>query len=196
MSARKIQPEMFAYIDARLASNGLAQDAIKNRNARQLLIEAAGCCVGIREQGGNNEGPLVELIQRTIGGASGEAWCMSFVQTCLGYVEQKLKLVSQVVATEHCLTCWSGATKDQRVQYLPLPGAIVIWRHGSSQSGHTGILREFDAPKARMRVIEGNTESGLTPGGKVERDGGGVYHTMRSTAGSGEMKVVGYIKPF
>ena len=45
---------------------------------------AAEACVGIREQGGNNKGPLVELMQKTVDGkAQAEAWCMAFVQSML-----------------------------------------------------------------------------------------------------------------
>jgi hypothetical protein len=80
------------------------------------------------------------------------------------------------------------------VKTLPLPGAIVIWKHGNGPSGHTGAV--ITSPSGgKFEAIEGNTEAGLV-GGKVERDGGGVYRTHRSTGKVGNMSVVGYLKPF
>jgi hypothetical protein len=194
MEKRHISQDFVNFIDKRLYANGLAQEAIKNKDARTLLAQAAQACVGIREHGGNNRGPLVSLIQSTIGKADHVAWCMSFVQTLIAYVETKTGLVSPIFASEHCLTVWQNTPSEQRVQVLPLAGAIVIWRHGHSTSGHTGIVLSCD--EKIFQAIEGNTEGGIDPNGKVERDGGGVYHTKRSRLGNGDMRVVGFLKPF
>jgi hypothetical protein len=191
---RQIKAEMISYLDDKLKENGLAQHSIDVRDARSLLILAAQSCVGIREIGGNNKGPLVELIQKTIGGAYQEAWCMAFVQTMISYVENKLDLKSRLIASEHCLSTWEAGKNSNRVSYFPLPGAIVIWQHGLSQNGHTGIFLE--ASDGIMTCIEGNTEAGISPVGKVERDGGGVYVTKRSMKGTGLMRVKGFLKPF
>ena len=144
--------------------------------------------------GGNNKGPMVSLIQKTVDGqATSEAWCMAFVETCLAYVEKKLGVVSPIYSSEHCLTVWAKTPKAQRVKLIPLPGAIIIWQHGTTESGHTGLVSEYRGKT--MEAIEGNTEAGIV-GGKVESDGGGVYITERNTTGTGKMKVVGYLKPF
>ena len=89
---------MVKWLDEKLASNGLAQHAIKTKNARVLLVEAAKACVGIREATNRNDGPMVELIQSTVGGSNREAWCLSFVQTMVAYVELRSKLVSRLEA--------------------------------------------------------------------------------------------------
>jgi hypothetical protein len=193
MITRKIEPKMVEYLDFKLKENGLAQHAIASRDFRSLLIQAACACVGIREVGGNNQGPMVELIQETIGGHSGEAWCLAFVETIIAYCELKLGVVSRLPATEHCLTAWQTSHPDLHVKYGPLPGAIIIWRHGSSSNGHTGIFLEHK--DGIMKCVEGNTESGLSPQGKVERDGGGIYLTNRSMKGTGSLKILGFIKP-
>lgn len=190
---RRIEPAMVKWLDARLAGNGLAQDAITRKDARLLFRLAMESCVGIREKGGNNKGPMVELIQETIDGADVEPWCMSLVQTCLAYAETKTGKRSPIAASEHCLTVWNDTPKAQRVKSIPAPGAIIIWRHGSTQAGHTGSVIEVSGNK--MTAIEGNTESG-NAGGKVERDGGGVYRTTRGITGSGNMRVVGFLRPF
>ncbi len=192
---RKLSPELVKYFDKKLATNGMAQDAIDKGDARALFLLAAQSAVGIKESGGNNHGPLVELMQKTVdGSADAEPWCMGFVQTCLAYAEAKTGIQSPIIPSEHCLTVWNTTRQAMRVKELPLPGAIIIWRHGSTTMGHTGIVVGTDGNI--MRAVEGNTESGDDGGGKVLRDGGGVYSTIRSIRGSGNMSVVGFLKPF
>lgn len=191
---RKIEQKMIDFLDQKLASNGLAQTAIEEKDARTLFVQAASACVGIREKTGRNDGPMVELIQETIGGHSGEAWCMSLMQTCLAYAEVKTGAKSPIAASEHCMTVWNETPEYQRVKFTPLAGAIVIWRHGKGPSGHTGCVLSSD--EHEFRAVEGNTTSGSTASGKVVREGGGVYFTKRSRNGNGDMHVVGFLKPF
>lgn len=191
---RHIEGKMVDYISKRLVGSGLAEIALKERRPRQLFITAMQTCVGIREVGGNNKGPLVELIQKTLGDAEQEAWCMALQQTILAYVEEKLQIFSGVYASEHCLTVWKKTPDVLKVKYKPLPGAICIWRHGDTSNGHTGMVLDYGAKV--MHLVEGNTEAGINPAGTIERDGGGVYFTERNVSGNGNMKVVGFIKPF
>jgi hypothetical protein len=192
--SREIEKEMVAFLDRKLSGDGLTKDAILRKDARTVFRRALECCVGIREKGGNNRGPMVELIQETIGSSDKEPWCMSLIQTGLAYAELKTGLASPIVAGEHCLTVWNETPKKQRVADIPTLGAICIWRHGSSTSGHTGATVS-DVSNGWVNLVEGNTESGIA-GGEVVRDGGGVYLTHRSTLRSGNMKVVGFLKPF
>lgn len=203
MEKREIEQEMINYIDAKLASNGLAQDIIqkkKTRLARTLLVIVAQCLVGIREEGGNNRGPLVRLIQETVGRANGEAWCMAFVQTCIAYVEVKLGIKSPLIATEHCTTLWNSTDQSYRVKRIPAPGAIPIyWYPHKGTNGHTGIFyKRLDGVDFN---VEGNTESGVV-NGTVESDGGGVYDTRRSArmprtpTNSARTVLRGYLIPF
>jgi hypothetical protein len=197
---RQIEPKMLAWLDQRLILNGLAQTAIETRNARQLMIEAAKACVGIREKTNRNDGPMVELIQSTVGRAHGEAWCLSFVMTCIAYAEVRTGIKSPLAATEHCMTLWRNTPETQKVKRHPLPGAIAIWRHGSSTNGHTGIV--LGADESTFTCVEGNTSSGQTPTGEIVREGGGVYFTERSMQNfpnlrtGGTMKLQGFIRPF
>lgn len=192
--SRKIEAEMVTFIDWKLSMNGLAQEAIAKKDARTVFRLALESCVGIRETGGNNNGPMVRLIQETIGGADREAWCMSFVQTGLAYAEKKTGIQSPIWASEHCMTVWHETPISQRVHTVPALGAIIIWKHGAGPSGHTGIT--VSAVKdGHFSAVEGNTESGVSSG-QVVRDGGGVYLTERNTFGNGAMRVVGFLKPF
>jgi len=189
---RKIEQKMFDYIDDKLAKNGLAQNAVEMNDSRLLFICAMESCVGIYESGGNNKGPMVSLIQETVGGPDHVAWCMSLVQTGLAYVEKKLKVTSPIFESEHCLTVWDKTSKKQRVKFSPKPGAIVIWQKGKTMSGHTGIVKEFGLES--MLTIEGNTGPDTKAG--LNRDGDGVYLKSRNKAGTKAMRVVGFLKPF
>jgi len=192
---REINSKMIAFIDKKLALNGAAQEAILKKDARSLMVYAAEACVGIREEGGNNKGPLVQLIQDTVGGVGAEAWCMSFVQTCIAYAEVKTGVKSPLLDTEHCTTLWGKTKASQKVKVFPARGAVIIWQHGKGPSGHTGFFLE--CPKTgTMATIEGNTEAGLSKDGSVVREGGGVYKCSRSMKANGTMKVLGFIKPF
>jgi len=190
MISREINKVMVEYLDFHLEINGNAKDAIEKRDARRLFLYAAQACVGVREAKENNTGPVVELMQETIGRAERESWCMAFVQTCLAYVEQKMGVKSPIFASEHCLTVWNETPQVQRVRIRPLAGAIVIWQHGNTQNGHTGIVSEWRDHS--FEAVEGNTERGKD----LVRDGGGVYVTDRDIVGNGSLKIIGYLKPF
>jgi hypothetical protein len=195
---RQVNQRMVEFIDGRLANNGLAQEYIRTRNARGLMIEAAKACVGIKELTGNNDGPMVELIQRTVdGSADHEPWCMAFVQTMIGYAEFKTSRRSLLLATEHCLTFFRDTKKrlpDQMVKDIPLAGAIVIWKHGKTDNGHTEIVLDCDANI--FHCVGGNTTGVIDPTKPVNRNGNGVFYTTRSRKGDGDMTIQGFIKPF
>lgn len=193
MSTRTLQAKLAQFIEIRLTGNPAYLQALAARDARTIFRLAGETLEGIRETT-DNAGPLVELIQRTLGGADKEPWCMSLVQSCLAFAELKTGLRSPIHASEHCMTVWRNTPAAQRVQTIPAVGAIIIWRHGSTDSGHTGITIAPVAGRT-FRAIEGNTSSGVV-GGKIERDGGGVYRTERSLDGAGNMRIVGFLKPF
>lgn len=184
---------MIDFLDRKLAENGLARQALADKDARTLFRLALEACVGIREVS-DNAGPMVELIQETVGGADKEPWCMSLVQTGLAYAEHKTGIRSPVAASEHCMTVWNTTRTSQRVKKVPALGAIIIWRHGAGPAGHTGIA--ISPVKGNMfETVEGNTAAGLE-NGEIVREGGGVYLNRRSMGGQGNMKLVGFIKPF
>ena len=185
---RKIEQRMINFLDAKLTANGLAQHAIDIKDARLLFGLACEACVGIMEKGGNNKGPMVELLQETIGRAEGEPWCASFVMTCLAYAEFKTGIKSPVYATEHVRTMWAETPKDQRVKRSPIKYAIVIWGKENSSSGHTGVVID-SAPGQWLRTIEGNT-------GADARDGDGVYYKKRDWIRTGSLLKLGFLKPF
>lgn len=194
MSRREINPEMEAFIDEKLKGFGAAQDAIKKKDARLVMQYAALSCVGIKEVGGANKGKYVRLITDTVDEPGAIPWCMAGIQTWIAYAEKKTGIISPVVASEHCMTVWRDTDRDQRVRFFPLAGAIIIWRHGTSDSGHTGLFLEGD--NKSFYAVECNTGGGLDSRDEVVREGDGCYRTKRAMGNIGNMKLMGFLKPF
>jgi hypothetical protein len=169
-----------------------------NDTLRGELILQALEDLGTREHG-YNAGPRVEAMQKTVGkGRTGkgkaekESWCMAAVQTWLKQVENMSRIKSSLYASEHCLTVWNESPLAAR-RSAPKPGYIIIWRHGSTSNGHTGIVRKVHKLDPFMDTIEGNT--GGDPN-VVVADADGVYERMRNIEKTGSMKIVGYLDPF
>ncbi len=159
-------------------------------NTSERLLQVASKYIGTKEEGGDNKGAQVEEFQKAVDDkALCESWCMAFVQFCIKQVEKLTGEESRLASSEHCLTVWNGTPKDLRVS-SPEPGCVVIWRHGDSTSGHTGIVVSV-SPDSFV-TIEGNTG----PGAGVVREGDGVYQKTRTLAGSEQMKIVGFLMPF
>lgn len=170
-----------------------------NEVAYGLLLNEANSWIGTKESP-TNKGQLVELFQKVVDGkAQGEAWCMAFVQWCVRRAYKQFAIAHPHVsgyldnvlfASEHCLTVWHKTPALARTTN-PYPGCIVIWQHGDTSSGHTGIVVAM-LPGDKMATIEGNTGSGQG----VVREGDGVYSRVRSIKGEGNMKVVGFLEPY
>ena len=160
-------------------------------NLHDALIEEAKKWIGVKEATNHNDGKEVEMFQKAVDGkAQGESWCMAFVQFCLQRVETSQQTRTNMYSSEHCLTVWNKTGTGMH-RTAPEPGFVVIWRHGATTQGHTGIVTEVLA-NGEFTTIEGNTGNGKG----VIRDGDGVYNRTRSVTGAGEMKVVGFIDPF
>lgn len=190
---REILPEMAAWLDNKLRENGLAKLALVNKDPRTLMRLAAQACVGIREEG-ENTGPLVSMLQDTVGGPDPWAWCMSFVQTCVAYAEDRTEVESLLPASEHCMTVWMRAPNKIRTRFKPLPGAIPIWNKRGTLNGHTGILDCNDVKD--FYTFEGNTSKGVDHAGELVREGDGVYYCKRRLGPSASMVLKGFLKPF
>lgn len=194
LSLREINPEMEKYIDEKLKGFGAAQDAIAKKDARLLMQYAALACVGIKESGGNNMGKYVRLMTDTVDEPGAIPWCAAGVQTWIAYAEKKTGIRSPIEASEHVLTIWNYSPKGQRVKFFPLPGAIIIWRHGKTTSGHTGLFLEGDS--RTLMAVECNTGGGLDTHDEVVREGDGCYRTRRTIGKIGDMDLVGFLRPF
>jgi len=169
------------------------QEFSKNINKEKLLnrfIEVGKSYLGVREEGRNNKGKQVEEFQKAVDGkASGEAWCMAFVQFCLKKLESEFNFLSPVHNAEHCLTVWNN-TPNYLKSSTPNVGSIAIWRHGDTTNGHTGIVTGIDMNKKIFYTVEGNTKGTSD----INREGDGVYECNRLLHPTDNMKLVGFIR--
>lgn len=196
---RELNPQLLKYIDDKLAKNGLAQRAIEQKDARALVWICATALVGIQEATGRNDGKMVNLIQDTVGGMDEWPWCMSMVQTCIAYAEAKTGIKSPIAVGEGCIDVWNRTPKAQRVKILPLAGAIAIWGDLLSSgklkgTGHTEVVLSSDGKV--FQAVGGNTSGSLNPKEAVNREGNGVYYTVRSHSSTAKRKLLGFLKPF
>src|SRR5919108_4036082 len=88
-----------------------------------FLIAAAGSLVGVREEGGNNRGPMIELFLRGVKQPPGEPWCAAFV---------------------HHVGYWSHFDYGAEQSRWPLPATASCYMLGE-YARTKGILR--DAPQ-------------------------------------------------
>lgn len=189
--ARLLNKRLEEIIDLRITNKfGMS---VFVRGPIEVMLACADVLVGEKEDPPrSNKGPVITLIQDTVGGVEAYPWCMGFVQTCIAYAEKKTGVRSRLFASEHCMSVWSASPRDMRCGLER--GAIAIWNYPPGQSGHTGIVKEYVG--GEMRLYEGNTTQGLRADGSIERDGGGVHYTKRSTGSTPKMKLVGFIRPF
>jgi hypothetical protein len=157
----------------------------------------------VREKTGNNDGRKIELFQETIGSAVREPYCLAGCQTMIAFVEKVYGIKSPIAATEHCMTAWRETDQRNRVQYAPNPGAIGIYNHRGTDSGHATMFIEGISEtvggvnRKYAHNVEWNTTSGETADGTIVREGGGVYWTKRPwLRGVGDMIYIGHLRPF
>jgi hypothetical protein len=158
------------------------------------LIRIARAEVGVREVGGPNRGPRVEVYQRaTWLDGTGWPWCAAFVcwdmrewlrtPEGIAYLgpkkpeEWRLRDPSAFGALG-----WARARKLS-IGRSPSAGAIVVFDFNGPKSGggHIGLVSEV-LTDGRFRTIEGNT------GADGGRDGDGVWEKVRTVD-----TVVGFI---
>jgi hypothetical protein len=167
---------------------------IRTSDRMRILIHEAERWAGIKEIGGDNRGQIVEMFQKAVDGkASGEPWCLGFVQFCVKQADRVADVIADqctprnnLFQTEHCLTLWWNTPLEQRIEAQP--GAIVIWKFGSTNGGHAGIVTAVNGDGS-IQTIEGNTGDGKG----IVREGDGVYTRKRSAQGTEEMRVMGFI---
>jgi hypothetical protein len=197
---RKIGDALYYEFDGRLALIAQAQNCIYQRNARGLLIEAARCMIDLVEyEDVPHQHDLIDPMHEVAGSSPGDSWCMGFVQSCIAYVERRLKIASPIHRDGNCVAVWDGTDATQRVSAIPLGGAIAIWQSVDDPThGHAAIVRDCDG--AIMNTIEGNTMPQSDAAGIVEADGGGVFPCLRAwdlaTPNASGLILRGALKPF
>lgn len=157
----------------------------------KAMIAHALTFEGVHEQGGYNRGPMVDKWNEAIGVPHGSSWCMSFAEAMIKDTADMNKTKSKVYRSAGCADVWAHTPAELKHSKDPKPGDLVIWKHSKGGGGHVGIVIE-QVNQNTIKTIEGNTSSAS----HVESNGDGVYVKNRSLAGSGDMKIVGFVTVF
>ena len=175
------------------------KDAVARKDGNTIVGLAAEALVAmnIREKTNNNDGEMVEMIQKTSGGTKGEFWCMYFSQTPVAYAERKLGIVSKLYSSGSCASVRKHSATMAIDPKKSVYGDIWIWIYSATGLGHTGIFEAWIKKDEVAALNEGNTTAGKV-GDKIIRDGGGAYQTERAyeTSKTSKMNLGMVIRPF
>jgi hypothetical protein len=173
-----------------------------NREERQAALALfSRAFYGVREEGGNNRGPMVEKFQKAVDGiAQGEPWCMAFVQFCLKWVDELAARLGDGARTvlppsELTTFVFNHAPVWARID-TPEEGAVVVWTKLDADGkptlrGHCGIVSKV-LPDAVL-TIEGNTSAEWNAD---QRDGDGVFVRLRTRGEIPGFQRLGYLRPW
>lgn len=122
----------------------------------EAAVAVAETQVGVREQGGNNRGPEVELYLASVGLPPGDPWCASFLFWVFRRAANILVTPNPFPRTGSALRIWALADQHFRVA-SPTRGCVYVVDHGGGQ-GHTGIIAQVDNDGI-VTEISGNTNA-------------------------------------
>lgn len=191
---RFLHPTLRTMIESKVFPGGKIPDCFKNKEVQNCVVEVARAMEGlnVREQGGNNRGMIVGLIQSVIGpvvkNGTGDAWCMSTDQCIIAFLEDYFGVESPIVDSEHCVTVHNSAKKvDGLIADSCEFGTFWIARQGTSSRGHTGTVLDV-LKNGRMNTFEGNT------GNDSIRDGDGAYFRTRYQNKNGNLQTLSFVR--
>lgn len=168
---------------------------ISNPQKKAMLLCEASRWIGTLELPGNS-GELVRLFQLSVGNkASGESWCLAFIQFCVKHVDSLCLTAfgdmggAFLPPTESSQELWK-LTPAIKKYSAPSPGRIAVWQIKEDPSkGHVGLVRVVKSDT--FETIEGNTHAdGVTNGPE------GVYNRTRHFDSRGSFQLLGFIEPW
>jgi hypothetical protein len=143
------------------------QDIADAKPLRLKAYSFATTLVGVMEQGGNNNGPVVAQIIRANGGVVGEPWCGDFQAFVYRHVGSK------AVTRSWASVAMLGSLLGVKRTTAPQKGDLVRFKFD-----HVGMFVK-DNGDGTITTIEGNTgASGAVSDSKTGGDG--VYKKVRS----------------
>jgi hypothetical protein len=145
-----------------------------------FLISAAGGHIGVREEGGNNRGHMVELFLRGVRMDAGQPWCAAFVHH-VGYWSHYDYVAGRsfwpLPATASCWELGEFARRRKILLDTPSSGDLfLVFSPVHNRFAHTGVVVHVVAADPRpsgatwyeCTTIEGNTsEDGGREGNQV-----------------------------
>ncbi len=177
---KKIYEILYLVLCAALANGGLglaqAQDRqaplVESGGGRERVVDVARSLVGLREETGRNDGPLVEKILAFVGLEKGDPWCAAANFYCYQQAGEWIRVPRSGWSPD-----WvEGAQWKQGRGPHPQPGdTFGIYFESKGRVAHTGMIERWgDA----VTTLEGNT--GATGSvGEADRNGDGYYRKRR-----------------
>jgi hypothetical protein len=150
-----------------------------------FLIAAANALVGLREEGGDNRGQMIEVFLRGVRQLPGQPWCAAFVHHVgfWSHYDCRSRTSSwPLAATASCAELGKFAKEHGVLCDEPKAGDVfLMWSATLARFAHTGIVARVRAhgvalgrgPWVDCDTIEGNTDAG---GG---REGDAVMRRVR-----------------
>jgi hypothetical protein len=142
---------------------------------RRLLAMAYLCDVlKVREVGGNNRGPLVEVCQAAAGIGPGDSWCAAALTLASKIAQAPYPLRSEGYNPAAVISWKQWAKAKGKLDSTPSRGDIAMHNSGEGH-GHIGAFVKIDEDGNAL-TIEGNTSSGQEGS---QDDGGGMFRRER-----------------
>lgn len=125
------------------------------------VLQIAQSKLGFQEEGGSNQGPIVEWsISEWSDDPPGDwsKWCAGFACTCLLYAGAPVRSVASL----SCQRLWQrceqkGYTYTNSLDDEPVPGALIFF--GDAHLEHVGIVESVS--NGEITTIEGNAENAV-----------------------------------
>lgn len=95
------------------------------------------------------------------------------------------------VWSAHCMTNARRLKKRGILSAVPVPGALWLAQHGSTDSGHAGVVST--TWQRQMGTIEGNTTDGGSREGGGKGDG--IFLKQGASKGRGDLITQGFLHP-
>jgi len=153
------------------------------------VLKIAEGFVGVKEQK-NNSGYWVDRFLKSCRLKPGAQWCAAFVNFCLDSAGIKTLPFTGSGLARHFATLNKTIKATEVLQKnmeIP-PGAIIVWRRGSTPFGHAGIVKKWKGKNGD--TVEGNTSSGLKGS---QHDGDGVWKRSRSINPTNYFRITDFI---
>ncbi|WP_299432108.1 CHAP domain-containing protein [uncultured Aquimarina sp.] len=162
----------FLVCSSIISQGFVSQTEIQNdeQHKRECVKELYDSQVGVREVGGVNLGPHVEMYLTSVELGPGYAWCAAFVSWCY-----------QNAGIQTPLSGWvpSYALQRKRIYQRgkfeleePQKGDLfLIWYHTLNRPAHIGFIDQWR--EKWVVTVEGNTND------NGSREGDGVYRKRR-----------------
>lgn len=163
---------------------------VKPTNALEGLAQTAEYYIGTDEI--VDEFQINQFRKAVTGVASGQAWCMDFVQYCLAQVAMRYGWRQTMFKTELVKAAWNASLGYQRSN-TPARGMVAMWVRTGTIFGHCGIVKSVSPDLRSYETVEGNT----VPGKAQASQGDGVYEKIHSLPPqSGGLSLLGFVSPF